>query len=167
MEITETTVDRDPSKNFYEFQSNGLIAMISPINHDVSMNAAGRHYIAKKGELVCSMHFSITGSDNYIEGTEFASVKSGFRGLKQFLNRIYEPEKFKEEERLPYNIVLISGITNERMAKIAKRLGFRESNNHENIFGEKLGPGEVQLLGTLRDLKEAYDILKVTSLTSI
>jgi hypothetical protein len=152
-----TTVDRDLSRNFFEFQSNGILAMIQPTKEDISIPTEKAIYEAKNGDLVCALHFTVTGFPDLVEGTEFKTLRMGLKGVDELLKRIYEPNSFPESERLPYNISLIYGVTNNRMAEVSQRMGFSTAITNKDVEGNSLEEGEVLVVAKVQDLKKSFE----------
>lgn len=111
-----------------------------------------------KGESIGDIDVTPFGAAEFHERYKVLYLAMVYKGIGDFLERIYQPGKFNEMERLPYGIKFVAGTTNLRMAELATRFGFKIEHapdiTKDEIESKK---GEVTIYAKIPDIKMAYD----------
>ncbi len=150
----------------WSFCSNGVSVRIEESAYSTEYWVKGVNISPEgKSQFVGEIDFSPLGVSDYKMEATLQFLTMGYKGIGDFLERMNEPQKFPEEERLPYETTYLAGTTNFRMAEIAVRFGFEIVDDfgltQEEIETKK---GEVQVLGEIEDIKRAYEKFKKSKL---
>jgi hypothetical protein len=142
----------------WDFKSNGMFVAIFANDTDENFIVDHKNIRFKAGDWYANIDFTPNGRTEFKENEMLKTLALGYKAMGDLIERIYEPQKFPVEERLPSNIRLIVGTTNRRMGEMATRLGFRLTD--ESRLGaqeDKLKVDKVTVLARPQDIKIAYE----------
>ena len=155
---SKVTLSEYAGSREWDFKSNGMFVAIFANDTDENFTVNYKNIRFKAGDWYANIDFTPNGNSKFKEDEMLKTLAVGYKAMGDLLERIYEPQKFSVEERLPSNISLIVGTTNRRMGEIATRLGFRLTD--ESKLGskeDKLKEDRVTVLARPRDIKIAYE----------
>lgn len=147
----------------WNFESNGLWLNLTYADTSDAIDFTARRKVLriKKGDLFGVIGFTPMDLEEFNKRTMLQTLAMGYKAIGDFLERVYEPEKFPENERLPYGIKLIYGYTNFRMAKMATRLGFKITDDSDLSAPQRVEKSsDVTVVARIQDIKRAYDKVK-------